>query len=1001
MGRGPSKRLRDASRCLRFLVGVQCPVRLLTVFREPPGLERGFCLQNASTTSSGISLLGLLDPSCSLGQSDVAHCMLTPATYVGEPCLDFSKEACYNCDELEPLVLLGLIGSKMRTDAASIVDVSRHSCGARDTTELRTSVSKNHPDTCVAPPVCKSEGESAHAQELLFQLNDLADAMCALEARKLDSAREHGRQRDVLPVPLLSYLPVPLTSLSVMETNAFVQAVNMTLRAINVLHGTCLADSVAAPTSAQRSVHTIAVLKLARMRHRLLTASFCTSPGAALLKVIGDSLGLCPDVDAPCQTHITAEAFDLLEKSGGVDPSKHLPSNVRQRLCSDPGIFASASTGLRSYPGVRASDMVEYCKLVALQIKSEKVCLLSDVKGGGTIFAVGKKGSSKKREVWHGGRVSLAAERPLKPPHLACPSALVDLETAANAPFMMSKRDGRCLFDQLSCPTNLVPYFGRPPIYLRDLMKTSGLTWTEVKAAYRGKAPLHSGLLVFPASLVWPMGFSWSSYIAQSTMIAVCRSAGLDESAMLAPDLPIPKRMDECFSLATDDVIHFATVRNTATSRMRRLDRAFASNHVLRHPDKDINAVTSGTCLGLDLDDGIYLAPSASSLGNLLTCCMHIIGSDTYFCMQPKQLASIVGLVQWFCLLNRPLFSSLWAVYEFCKRLPDYRAQVVPQEIKDELLLVVFLSPYFEADLTRTWQTDLLASDASPAYGFGLSAANVGAQAVRNLAVHAQRSACHVRFSDDEAGEVPRAGLQHRLSLRKSAFRTLLSVKATYKAHSGSLEAAAATLLLRWLTRSPERHRKRTAALVDATAVLHALSKGRSSAPTIRTEIARAGSIAVASDLLVRWIYVPSESNPADGPSRGIVSKATLLEHCDQHTQRRSDVSSRRRFGLERNAVARQQKNPRPLTSEDNGPSSCHVGGRGTLTFSSASSLHHVSPHEFIHPVAVTFRFCCSTSVMGDSGDSALSLCAGLLETESSVSSGAITVTLNVRERVS
>ena len=66
---------------------------------------------------------------------------------------------------------------------------------------------------------------------------------------------------------------------------------------------------------------------------------------------------------------------------------------------------------------------------------------------------------------------------------------------------------------------------------------------------------------------------------------------------------------------------------------------------------------------------------------------------------------------------------------------------------------------------------------------------------------------------------------------------------------------------------------RRLVLLVDAQAVLFACAKGRSSAPTLRFELGRIAALSLAGNGLVRFIYVPSEYNPADAPSRGIVSK--------------------------------------------------------------------------------------------------------------------------------
>ena len=57
--------------------------------------------------------------------------------------------------------------------------------------------------------------------------------------------------------------------------------------------------------------------------------------------------------------------------------------------------------------------------------------------------------------------------------------------------------------------------------------------------------------------------------------------------------------------------------------------------------------------------------------------------------------------------------------------------------------------------------------------------------------------------------------------------------------------------------------------MVDAQAVGFALRKGRSSAGSFRFGVASIAALSLAADLKIVYPYLPSESNPADFPSRG------------------------------------------------------------------------------------------------------------------------------------
>ena len=193
--------------------------------------------------------------------------------------------------------------------------------------------------------------------------------------------------------------------------------------------------------------------------------------------------------------------------------------------------------------------------------------------------------------------------------------------------------------------------------------------------------------------------------------------------------------------------------------------------------------------------------------------------------------------------------------------------------VLSELLLFAVISPLLEADLARPWADTLIATDASPVFGFGVSALTVPPSQARRIARHAFRPEGLVITEDEVEGAKERVGRPLRLPCRKSDFRCILSVPRQFEAHSGALETAGISLGLRWWLRSPEHLSQRVVFLVDAQAALFAAAKGRSSAPTLRLEVSKVSALALAGNLSVHYVYIPSEFNPADAPSRGIVDK--------------------------------------------------------------------------------------------------------------------------------
>ena len=141
----------------------------------------------------------------------------------------------------------------------------------------------------------------------------------------------------------------------------------------------------------------------------------------------------------------------------------------------------------------------------------------------------------------------------------------------------------------------------------------------------------------------------------------------------------------------------------------------------------------------------------------------------------------------------------------------------------------------------------MVATDASPDYGFGVSVATASSGEVRQLAHALHGSDIFVRPGNEQLDERPRIGTCRRLPVPAQAFRSVISKRADVIEHSGAMEATAVTLGLRWLARTAKHHGHRGVLLIDAQAVLHAHRKGRSSAGTLTRPLRRAAAVVVAA----------------------------------------------------------------------------------------------------------------------------------------------------------
>ena len=651
---------------------------------------------------------------------------------------------------------------------------------------------------------------------------------------------------------------------------------NASLSALSTLNGTQLLAPSLGRSRVQKAVQQRAVRKAEGLLWRLRAADR-EDGRLAFGKLIQDE---AITGDAPT-AKLNADQVDVFDGSGRVDPLRFV-DKTWQDILHDPGtLFPDVPKGT-IVTGRVNRDRREYARLVVRQLRAGKVGLADSVLAAEPTFVIGKTGG-RLREIWSGSRLSAAARPPPKPPLLASPSALLALEASTDDPVRVYKRDAACFFDQLGLPQALHRWFGRPRVPVSDLLRFSEVSLEELRTFWVGDVELDATAVAHPFCKTWPMGFAWSSFLAQSTLLWHCFAGGLRRDLALADDVMPPARTRLAFGLATDDLMLFARGnQRRARALLRTVDREVERAGIIGHPGKDVNEEVSATVIGVDVVDGIALGPNLPKLTRILVGLAFFFGVGPL--ISPLELHAVLGHMSWMAMLNRHLFACFARVYDFTSSLGEERV-VLPDGARFELLLFVALLPWLVADLTRGWQSHIVASDASQSFGFGVAIAPAPTEVVRELGRRATRPGMFVRldrsdgYVDDEP-ERARRGVAYTLPISKAAFRTVVSAKARYRAHAGALEAQAGILAVKWVLQSPQRHAKRTVVLIDAQAVCGAFAKGRSSSALFGRELRRLAALCVAGDLWLRVLYVPSEDNPADAPSRGIVRRWRARGSC-------------------------------------------------------------------------------------------------------------------------
>ena len=108
---------------------------------------------------------------------------------------------------------------------------------------------------------------------------------------------------------------------------------------------------------------------------------------------------------------------------------------------------------------------------------------------------------------------------------------------------------------------------------------------------------LQADLPLFPSSRVWPMGYSWSSAVAQDVSLGLLRCGGFSEDQVICVEEPVPANQEECLFVLTDDCIMAHIKRasrrksgftvDEGRARVVCLDFAMAANGVQRKEEKD------------------------------------------------------------------------------------------------------------------------------------------------------------------------------------------------------------------------------------------------------------------------------------------------------------------------------------------------------------------------------------------------------------------------------
>ena len=183
--------------------------------------------------------------------------------------------------------------------------------------------------------------------------------------------------------------------------------------------------------------------------------------------------------------------------------------------------------------------------------------------------------------------------------------------------YSIPKGDAPNFFDMLRAPDELIPWFARPFVRVKELAECMSCSVVDVARYVRdlnGRTLTEEDRL-FPVSLVWPQGFSWSPFVAQEVSLAQCFLTVVEECQVLGVDETPPALQEELVTVSTDDIVFMHRSAEFATRRLQRLDATMSHNCIPQNLSKSIELASSMTALGCDLGNSPpRVEPAASKL---------------------------------------------------------------------------------------------------------------------------------------------------------------------------------------------------------------------------------------------------------------------------------------------------------------------------------------------------------------------------------------------------
>lgn len=500
-------------------------------------------------------------------------------------------------------------------------------------------------------------------------------------------------------------------------------------------------------------------------------------------------------------------------------------------------------------------DDEEYIKLLNMLAERGMITFLHEVEKVNGLFAV-PKSDELQRLIADLRRSNSVFKKPEKS-QLAGPDHVVNVQAPPGKTLTQATRDIRDYYHRIGLPKWMWPFMAWPQV---DAAK---IPW----AAACGFAGM-----MFPCLIVLPMGFSHSVRIAQLIHERVVHhfvGVPREDQILASNDLRLREGrvlynlyIDDSYWVSLSDPNSQRKLRNFVEKYQRELARLGLDDK----PSKRWGPETGTRCvsLGMTIDGATRsYGMSAQKLEELKAETRTLMAAPT---VSGRALARVVGKWNWAFLVRRPGMCTLAACYLYISALGD-RADKLWNTVQQELRVAVQIAPLLQTQLDLPMSAEVFASDAST-WGGGVVAKRVSPATRKNVLCLANKQQKLLPpFSEAETAE--REPFLDPILWRGQDWRVIFSNKwHTRGEHITVLEMRAAYLAARaaFMRGDPRPHRH--VFLVDSTAVVSAINKGRCKSRDLLRRLRPIMAIALATRDRAHTIFIESEKNPSDGPSR-------------------------------------------------------------------------------------------------------------------------------------